>query len=91
MEAAGGPFWVYVLENPQGRFYIGSTGNLTRRIGQHNPSPVDSDSSKYTHKNGPWGLVYQEKCQTRREAMARERFIKNRKSALWIRQNLLRR
>jgi len=29
-------FWVYVLENPYGKFYIGHTGNLRKRIADHN-------------------------------------------------------
>jgi len=30
-------FWVYVLENPQGRFYIGHTDSLERRLSEPNP------------------------------------------------------
>ena len=89
MEITGGPFWVYVLQNPAGRFYVGSTDDWPERIKQHNPSTVDYQGSKYTHKNGPWNLVYYESYQTRSEAMAREKFIKSRKSAVWIRTNLL--
>jgi putative endonuclease len=89
LEIVGGPFWVYVLENPTGRFYVGSTKDLSERIKRHNPSSAEYKGSKYTHKNGPWELVYYESCQTRSEAIARERFIKSRKSATWIRRNLL--
>jgi len=82
---------VYVLENPAGRFYVGSTDDLLGRIEQHNPSPANYDGSKYTHKNSPWQLVYHESFQTRSEAMTREKFIKSRKSATWIRIHLLNR
>ena len=78
-----------MLENPAGRFYVGSTSNLSERITRHNPLPAAQQGSKYTHKNGPWELVYYESCQKRSEAMARERFIKSRKSATWIRRYLL--
>ncbi len=80
---------MYVLENPVGRFYVGSTGDLPERVKQHGPSSADYDGSKYTHKNGPWELVYYESCSTRGEAMTREKFIKGRKSAAWIRRYLL--
>jgi len=78
---------VYILENPQGRFYVGQTDDLDRRLAQHNDP--ETRSGKYTHKNGPWELVWSEKHATRSAAMRRERFIKSRKSAAWIRQYLL--
>ena len=28
-------FWVYVLENPQGKFYTGQTANLIERLNDH--------------------------------------------------------
>ena len=80
-------FWVYILQNPAGKFYIGQTDNLDRRLGEHNQPEAGSD--KYTHKNGPWHLAYSEVFENRSEAVRRERFIKARKSAKWIRTNLL--
>ncbi len=82
-------FWVYILENPNGKFYIGQTDNLDRRLNEHN-SP-DAGSGKYTHKNGPWNLVWYEQHPSRASAMDREKFIKSRKSSKWIRVNLLNR
>ena len=82
-------YWVYILENPRGKLYIGHTDDLDRRIEQHN-NP-QAGSGKYTHKHGPWRLVYQEACQSRSEAVRRERFIKARKSPRWIRDHLLNR
>ena len=29
-------FWVYILENVAGRFYIGQTDDLQRRVNKHN-------------------------------------------------------
>jgi len=84
-------FWVYILENPRGNFYIGSTGNLQQRVIQHNPSPEDCNTSKFTHKNGPWQLVWSEEHQTRSSAIIREKQIKRMKSAIWIRSNLFNR
>jgi putative endonuclease len=85
-----GPFWVYVLENQRGRFYVGKTDDLNRRVVEHNEVSATT-KGKYTPKNGPWNLVWSEPHPTRASAMQRERRIKNRKSARWIRQNLLNR
>ena len=82
-------YWVYVLENPRGRFYIGSTDDLPRRIEDHNSA--EKVSSKYTHKNGSWQLVWSEEHPTRSSAMVREKAIKRMKSAQWIRHELLKR
>ena len=80
-------FWVYVLENADGRFYVGHTDDIERRLSEHNSE--EKVSSKYTHKNGPWKLVWSEEHPDRSSAMKRERFIKSRKSAAWIRKYLL--
>jgi putative endonuclease len=80
-------FWTYILENPAGRFYIGQTDDLGRRIEEHNGP--DKVGTKFTHKTGPWRLVWSESHPMRSEAVRRERFIKSRKSAAWIRQHLL--
>ncbi len=82
-------FWVYILENPAGRFYIGQTDDLDRRVEQHN-DPEHSNSKYTTKMTGPWRLVWSEQHPSRSEAMVREKFIKSRKSAAWIRQHLLR-
>ena len=78
---------MYVLENAGGRFYIGHTDDLDRRLAEHN-DPGRS-KSKYTRKHGPWQLVWSQQQPTRADAMKRERFIKSRKSAAWIRKHLL--
>ena len=31
-------YWVYILQNPGGRFYIGQTGDLQARLANHNRS-----------------------------------------------------
>ena len=87
MANEAGQFCVYVLENPQGNLYVGHTSDLDRRMRQHNDP--ESGSGKYTHKNGPWRLVWSETHATRAGATRRERFIKSRKSAAWIRRYLL--
>jgi predicted GIY-YIG superfamily endonuclease len=80
-------FWVYILQNPKGRFYIGQSGDLDTRLKNHNRT--DQIDGKYTRKNGPWTLVWSEEHPTRTSALQRERQIKQMKSAKWIRETLL--
>ena len=80
-------FFVYILENTVGRFYIGSTDNLNRRVEQHNDA--ERGRNTFARKNGPWRLVWSEEHLDRASAMRRERAIKAMKSAAWIREPLL--
>jgi putative endonuclease len=80
-------FWVCVLENTVGSFYLGQTDDLERRVAEHNDP--GAALSKYTRKHGPWRLVWSEEHPDRSLAVRRERFTKSRKSAAWIRQFLL--
>jgi putative endonuclease len=80
-------FWVYVLENPSGKFYIGQTSNLANRMVDHNRT--DCFEGHFARKNGPWKLVWSEVHSSRSSAVKREREIKRMKSAKWIRTELL--
>jgi predicted GIY-YIG superfamily endonuclease len=73
-------FYVYVLENPKGRLYIGHTDDLVRRLEQHNSPEGKGHLGKYTHRNGPWKLFESETFDTRSEAMRREKQLKSWKS-----------
>jgi putative endonuclease len=84
--STSGVFRVYILENAAGRFYIGSSDDPQRRLEEHNSS---HGNQTYTHKHGPWCLVWTEQHPTRAAAMAREKQIKAMKSARWIREVLL--
>jgi putative endonuclease len=80
-------FWVYVLQNPDGKFYIGHTSEPLLRLESHNRT--DKVVGKFTRKNGPWELVWCEEHRSRSSAIKRERQIKGMKSARWIREQLL--
>lgn len=80
-------FWTYIIQNPDGRFYIGHTDDLDLRLHSHNRT--DKISGKHTRKNGPWTLVWSETHPSRVLAMAREKQIKSWKSARTIRTVLL--
>jgi putative endonuclease len=47
-------YCVYVLQNREGRFYIGLTDDVARRVAQHN-----ADKSRWTRGRGPWRVVWQ--------------------------------
>ena len=80
-------FWVYILQNPRGTFYVGQTENLSVRLQDHNR--IDTFDGHFTRKNGPWRLVWTERHRSRGSATLRERQIKRMKSAKWIRTHLL--
>ena len=45
---------VYVIENREGRFYIGLADDVARRVEQHN-----AGQSRWTKGRGPWKIVWQ--------------------------------
>ncbi len=66
-------FTVYILKNTiSGRHYIGSTGDLIRRISEHNRG-----QTKSTRQKGEWVIVYKEEYETAIEAKRREKLIKS--------------
>ncbi len=73
-------FQTYILRSQStGRFYVGSTENLTQRIFEHNKNRTPSIKNR-----GPWDLFYSEAYATRSEAVRRERQIKSMKSRFFI-------
>jgi putative endonuclease len=75
-------FHAYVIRTiATGRFYVGHTENLTRRVYEHNNNRTPSIRNR-----GPWELVHSEEFATRSEAMRRELQIKKMKSHRWIEQ-----
>jgi putative endonuclease len=60
-------------------YYVGYTNSIERRISEHNRK-----KKKFTDKGIPWNLVYSENYMTKKEAMDREKFIKSKKSKIFI-------
>jgi predicted GIY-YIG superfamily endonuclease len=56
-------FWVYILENSRGIFYIGQTKDITARLEDHNRT--DAFEGHFTRKSGPWNLVWTEPHNSR--------------------------
>jgi putative endonuclease len=64
--------YVYVLRSLKtGRYYIGSTEDLTKRLERHN-----SGKNKSTKIGIPWFLEYKENFPTEQDAYRREMQIK---------------
>ncbi len=67
-------FVVYIVRSEKdGSLYVGQTGNLGRRLQEHN-SP---NHKTYSAKRGPWVLVHSEEHPTRSACVGRERFLKS--------------
>ncbi len=77
--------YVYILKNPEGKIYIGQTGNLEKRVREHNET-----GKGYTSKYRPWKLVYSEEVSSRSLAMEREKYYKSGVGRDWLKENILR-
>jgi putative endonuclease len=65
---------VYVLQNREGKFYIGLSDDIARRISQHN-----SGGSRWTKGKGPWFLRWQSSELTLADARRLENLLKRQK------------
>ena len=78
-------FYVYVLESGRnGRYYIGHTNSLDRRLQRHNEGRVRS-----TRNLRPLRLVYREAYEDGKTARQREYWLKAQKSRRLV-QELIR-
>jgi putative endonuclease len=68
-------WYVYIIRNPEGKFYKGSTQNLKQRIRYHNEG-----LGNWTKSKGPWKLVYSEACDTKTDAIKKEKFYIRKRS-----------
>ena len=72
--------YLYILQSEStGRFYVGSTNNLTRRLEEHVRGQTSS-----TRGRGPWKLVHKEEYESLLAAHRRELEIKQWKSSKMI-------
>lgn len=66
-------YYVYIAQSLKDkRYYIGSTEDLLRRLGEHNKGKTKSLRNK-----GPFEIIYSEKFDTRGEAYRRGIEIKS--------------
>ena len=64
-------FYLYLIRNEGGEFYIGSTNDLKRRLDEHNEG---KNTSTRFHS---WSLVYYEAYLTLKAARDREKKLKH--------------
>ena len=67
------PYYVYILLCKDGSYYTGYAKDVKRRVEQHRKG----QGARYTRMREPEKLVYVEECNSRGEAMKREREIKS--------------
>jgi len=67
-------YYVYILKNPAGKFYIGISIDPKARLQQHNRG-----ESKWTKGRGPWSLVWCSAPTTLSEARKLENLLKQQK------------
>jgi putative endonuclease len=65
-------YHVYILASAGGVFYVGVTGHLERRVGEHRRDEVEG----FTQRYGVHRLVYFEAFEDVRNAIAREKQLK---------------
>jgi putative endonuclease len=75
-------FYVYVLKSQEGKYYVGQTNSLALRLKEHNEG-----KKGFTKKYTGWKIIYSEECQTRAQAIKRERKIKSLKFGETFRKN----
>jgi len=70
-------YYAYAIKNNNDKIYIGQTSNLEKRLKRHN-GILKNKKSSYTYRNkGKWKILHKEKFLTRKEAMAREKYLKS--------------
>jgi putative endonuclease len=74
-------YTVYIICNPQKIYYKGFTGDVLRRLEEHN-----SSVGKYTSEKGPWTLVFKHSFISKSDALKYERMLKrqNHKYLDWL-------
>ena len=71
--------FVYIIQNPRGKYYIGYTQDIEDRLKRHN-----RNCSGLTKNKGIWKLVYKENFSDKKNTIKRENYIKNQKSKRFI-------
>ena len=77
-------YYTYVLfSEEKGRFYVGYTENLERRLGEH-----ESDKSLTDRRIKNLKLVYYEACLSKSDALKREKQLKTGFGRVYLRRRL---
>ncbi len=77
-------WYVYLLSSKNsGKWYIGSTKNLQKRILRHN-----SGKNKSTKHGIPWKVIYCEISLSEKDARAREKYLKSGNGRRYLKNRL---
>ena len=77
-------YYVYVLQSVRDKeFYTGFTENLKKRIKEHNNKEEPSTKSRI-----PFDLIYAEGCISKKDAIAREKYLKTGKGKRYLKYRL---
>lgn len=78
-------FYTYILKSlKDGSYYYGSSSNVEERLKQYN-----TGKSKYTKGHRPFKIHYFELYQSKKEAIARERFFKSKEGYKCLKENVI--
>ena len=78
-------FYLYIIQSQKdGKLYTGFTSSIEKRIRAHNQGEVRS-----TRNRRPFKLVYQEKYESKSEALKREKFLKSFKGGKTVKSKLI--
>jgi len=73
-------FYLYLIESEtSGRYYIGQTDDLQRRLVDHS-----GHRKKFTNGKGPWRLIGYKSFHSRSEAIMEERRLKRAKNRKYV-------
>jgi putative endonuclease len=73
-------YYVYILKSlTKGKYYIGQTNNLVRRVREHN-----TKRNKSTKSDAPWKLVFKKSFPNRLGAVKLENRLKGYKKRVCI-------
>lgn len=76
--------YIYILKSEiDNKLYTGFTGDLKRRVKDHNGGKVDS-----TKNRRPLELIYYEAYKEKSDALEREKFLKTTKGKLQLRKQI---
>ncbi|MSR87866.1 MAG: GIY-YIG nuclease family protein [Candidatus Zambryskibacteria bacterium] len=76
-------FYAYVLESKEGELYTGYTGDLKKRVDEHNQG-LNSSTKRYR----PWKLIYYEASLSGEDARRREGYLKTSKCRSLLKRRL---
>jgi len=71
---------VYVIRNTTGKFYIGLSENVAKRLEQHSQGV-----SKWTRHRGPWSLIWTSESLSLSDARKLENRLKRQKGGVGFR------